>query len=251
MTQDRMTVLFFELFTGLPRQGPGDAASTLRALSLVPGIGPQTRVLNPGAGTGLEARVLAENAPVQITAIDNHQPYVEELNRQAHALGIADRLKGHVGDMHRLEFPPGSFDLIWCEGSIYLVGFEQGLRDWHRLLTPDGHVALTEVCWRNLDPPPECAAFWAQEYPAIRDVPARLGAIEACGYQLMAHFPLPAMAWWDDYYGPLQRRIVEFRVRHNGDADAQQLADSVQREIDLWHRYSEFYGFEFFVMRRR
>jgi SAM-dependent methyltransferase len=247
-----MTVLFFEMFTGLPRQGPGDAASTLRALSLVPGIGRQTRVLNPGCGTGLEARVLAQNAPVRIVAIDNHQPYVEELNRQAQVLGIADRLKGHVGDMHQLdEFPAGSFDLVWCEGSIYVVGFERGLRDWYRLLAPDGHIVLTEVCWRSPDPPQECASFWAQEYPAIRDVPARLGAIEECGYQLIGHFPLPATAWWDDYYGPLQRKINQFRVRHDGNSDAQQLANSVQREIDMWHRYSKFYGFEFFVMRRR
>ncbi len=250
MTQDRMAVLFFEMFTGLPRQGPGDPASTLRALSLVPGIGPHTRVLNPGSGTGFEARVLAQNAPVRIVAIDNHEPYVQELNRQAQVLGIADRLKGQVGDMHRLEFPPGSFDLVWCEGSIYVVGFERGLHDWHRLLAADGHIALTEVCWRRPDPPPDCAAFWAQEYPAIRDVPARLGAIEECGYQVIGHFPLPA-AWWDDYYGPLQRNIHEFRAGHDRDTDAQQLADSVQREIDMWRQYSEFYGFEFFVMRRR
>ena len=36
MSQDRMTTLFFELFSGLPRQGPGDTASTLRALAAVP-----------------------------------------------------------------------------------------------------------------------------------------------------------------------------------------------------------------------
>ena len=44
--QDRMTSLFFELFTGLPRQGPGDDASTLKALALVPDVGPDTRVLD-------------------------------------------------------------------------------------------------------------------------------------------------------------------------------------------------------------
>src|SRR5438067_13926130 len=52
MTQERTTILFFELFSGLPRQGPGDAASTLRALALVPGIGPESHVLDLGCGTG-------------------------------------------------------------------------------------------------------------------------------------------------------------------------------------------------------
>ena len=170
MTQDRIATLFFEMFTGLPRQGPGDATSTLRALSLVPEVGAQTRVLIPGCGTGLEARLIAHHAPVRILAIDNHPPFVEEFNRQAHALGLADRVEARVGDMHRLEFPSGSFDLVWCEGAIYVVGFT-GLREWRHLLAPGGHIALTEVCWTKPDPPPECMAFWTQEYPAIRDVP--------------------------------------------------------------------------------
>jgi SAM-dependent methyltransferase len=245
-----MTTLFFELFTGLPRQGPGDAASTLRALSLVPGVGPQTRVLMPGCGTGLEARLIARHAPVRILGIDNHSPYVEEFNRQVHALGFADRAEARVGDMHRLELSPGAFDLVWCEGAIYVVGFEEGLREWRGLLAPDGHVALTEVCWTQSDPPPECQAFWAQEYPDIRDVPSRLRVITECGYEPVAHFPLPASAWWDDYYRPLQEGLLQFRVRHEGETDAQQLADSVQREIDMWKKYSGFYGYEFFVMRR-
>ena len=245
-----MTSLFFELFTGLPRQGPGDAASTLRALSLVPGVGPQTRVLNPGCGTGLEARLLAQHAPVRILAIDNHPPYVEEFNREARAHGCADRVEARVGDMHALDVPPGSFDLVWCEGAIYVVGFETGLRAWHRWLAPGAHVAVTEVCWRRPDPPPECAAFWAQEYPAIRDVPSRLRVIEECGYEPVGHFPLPPSAWWDDYYRPLQEAIGHFRQRHDGEVDALQLADSVQREIDVWHRYSDFYGYDFFIMRR-
>ena len=250
MTQDRMTTLFFEMFTGLPRQGPGDAASTLRALSLVPGVVAQTRVLIPGCGTGLEARLIAQHARVRILAIDNHPPYVEEFNREVHTLGITDRVEARVGDMHRLDFPPGSFDLVWCEGAIYVVGFETGLREWRRLLAPGGHIALTEVCWRKPDPPPECAAFWAQEYPAINDVAARLRVITECGYEPVVHFPLPASAWWDDYYRPLQQKILQFRDRHVGETDAQQLADSVQREIDVWKEYSDFYAYEFFVMRR-
>jgi SAM-dependent methyltransferase len=250
MSQDRMTTLFFEMFTGLPRQGPGEAASTLRALSLVPGVGPQTRVLIPGCGTGLEARLIAQHAPVRILGIDNHPPYVEEFNRQAHALGFAGRVEARVGDMQRLELPAGSFDLVWCEGSIYVVGFDAGLRAWRPLLAPGGHVALTEVCWTKPDPPPECLAFWTQEYPAIDEVPSRLRVIAECGYDLVAHFPLSPSAWWEDYYDPLQQKILEFRRRHEGETDAQQLADSVQREIDVRREHGDFYEFEFFVMRR-
>jgi SAM-dependent methyltransferase len=251
MTQDRTTMLFFEMFSGLPRQGPGDAASTLKALALVPDVGPETRVLDLGCGTGLQTRLLAQHSPARFVAIDNHPPFVQELSGYAKASGLADRLEAHVADMHHLDFPPGSFDVIWCEGAIWVVGFDAGLRAWRRLLVPGGHLAVTEVCWTRSDPPPECRAFWAQEYPAIRDVSALLTTAGECGYETVGHFTLPPSSWWDDYYAPLQRNLTEFRERHRAEIDAQDLADHVQREIDMWHRYSQFYSYEFLVLRAR
>ena len=249
MTADRVTALFFELFSGLPRQGPGTAASTRRALELVPGVGPRTRVLDVGCGTGAQTLVLALDSPARIVAVDNHPPYIDVLNREAHRLGVADRLEARVADMRRLDFPDRSFDLIWCEGAIYNVGVEAGLRDWRRLLRHGGHVALTEVCWRKPEPPAECAAFWEREYPAIRTTAALLEAVDACGYRTVGHFPLPASAWWDDYYRPLQDNLTAFRKRHRDAPDAQELADQCQNEIDVWHAHSAFYGYEFLVLR--
>ena len=251
MAPDRAAALFFELFSGLPRQGPGDTASTRRALGLVPGVGPQTRVLDVGCGTGAQSLVLADSSPACIVAVDNHLPFIDALNREARSLGIADRLEARVADMRSLDFADGSFDLIWCEGAIYNVGVEAGLRDWRRLLRRNGHVALTEACWRRPDPPAECTAFWNREYPAIRDTSALLEAAGACGYETVGHFPLPPSAWWDDYYRPLQDNVTAFRRRHRGEPDAQELADQCQHEIDIWHACSEFYGYEFLVLRVR
>ena len=251
MARDRMTMLFFELFSDLPRQGPGDVASTLRALALIPDVGAETRILDVGCGSGMQTIPLAQHTPATIVAIDHHPPFIEELKRRAVAAHVDARIDARVEDMRELRYPDGSFDLIWCEGAIYVVGFEEGLRSWHRLLTTGGHMAITEVCWMKDDVPPECAAFWEREYPAIADVPARLSTIERSGYEIAGHFPLPASAWWDDYYRPLEQNIAAFRKRHHGEADAQELADSVQQEIDLWKKYSDFYGYQFFIMRRR
>jgi len=251
MAPDRATALFFELFSGLPRQGPGDAASTRRALGLVPGVGPRTRVLDIGCGTGAQSLVLAHASPARIVAVDNHAPFVDALKREARRLGIAGRLEARVADMRSLDFADGSFDVIWCEGAIYNVGVEAGLSDWRRLLRRNGHVALTEACWRKPHPPAECAAFWNREYPAIRDTPALLEAVEACGYETVGHFPLPASAWWGDYYRPLQDNVNAFRERHLDAPDAQELADQCQHEIDIWRAYSEFFGYEFLVLRVR
>ena len=155
MAPDRATALFFDLFSGLPGQGPGTTASTRRALGLVPGVGSRTRVLDIGCGTGAQTQVLADSSPARIVAIDNHPPFIDALNGEARRLNLTDRLQARVADMRSLDFADGSFDLIWCEGAIYNVGVEAGLRDWRRLLRRDGHVALTEVCWNKPEPPAE------------------------------------------------------------------------------------------------
>ena len=80
-------------------------------------------MLDIGCGTGAQTLVLAHGSPSRIVAIDNHSPFIDALNREAHRLGITDRLEAHVADMRSLDFADGSFDLIWCEGAIYDVGF--------------------------------------------------------------------------------------------------------------------------------
>lgn len=117
--------------------------------------------------------MLAHSSPARIVAVDNLQPFIDVQNREARRLGITNRLEARVADMRRLDFADGSLDLIWCEGAIYNMRVEAGLRDWLRLLPRNGHVALTEVCWRKPEQPATCVAFWNQEYPAIRDTPPR------------------------------------------------------------------------------
>jgi ubiquinone/menaquinone biosynthesis C-methylase UbiE len=245
-----MTSLFFEIFSSdLPRQGPGDRASTLKALALVPNVGPGTRILDVGCGSGPQTLVLAEASHAAILAVDTHEPFISALIQQTQMLGLAGRVDARVGDMRHLDYPPGSFDLLWCEGAIYIMGFEAALRDWRRLLTPGGHLVVSEIVWTRPNPPSECATFWEREYPAISDVPTMLANIRRCGYETVGHFTLPPSSWSDEYYQPLQRKLAPFRERHKGENDAQELADQVQREIDMWRAYSDFYSYEFFVMR--
>ena len=85
----------------------------------------------------------------------------------------------------------------------------------------------------------------------MRDTATLLEAIDGCGYETVGHLPLPASAWWDDYYRPLQDNVIRFRKRYPDVPEARALADQCQREIDVWRGYSEFYGYHFFVLRAR
>ena len=76
-------------------------------------MGRQTRVLDVGCGTGAQTLELASSSQAHIVAVDNHPPFIDELNRKARELGIANRLEDRVCDMRRLDFASGCFDVIW------------------------------------------------------------------------------------------------------------------------------------------
>src|SRR5512136_54584 len=233
--------LFFELFSGLPRQGPGDSDCTRRALSLVPPLGPAARILDIGSGTGTQTLNLATFSPASIVAVDLHLPFVEELNRRAARLGVGVRVHACVGDMSRLPFRPRHFDLLWSEGAIYIIGFDAGLDAWRVLLRPGGHLALSELCWLDSAPPRECVEYFASEYPALRSIEANRAAAERAGYEVVGNFCLPPSAWWRDYYGPLGVNLAAFRTRHAGDPAADAVAGQTEREIEMFRRYSDCY----------
>lgn len=243
--------VFFELHKDLPREGPGSDESTLRALTIISkAAGPPRRILDVGCGPGRQTLVLAKHTGAEITAVDTHQPYLDELRRRAERAGLSHRIATRNCSMKVMPFADESFDLVWAEGSIYLMGFEEGLRNWRRILTPGGCLAATEVAWLTPDPPAEVREFWNAAYPAIKMVDQILEAVRGCAYELLGHFELPESAWWDDYYCPLEKRMVALRERFAGDEAVLQALDAEQQEIDFYRRYSDVYGYVFYLARK-
>jgi SAM-dependent methyltransferase len=243
-------VILHELFDpSLPRLGPGDDDCTRRALAELK-LSPPRRVLDLGCGNGAPTLVLARELAGPILAVDNHEPYLAELRRRAVAAGVGDKIETRCRDMRELGPDAGPFDLIWSEGALFVMGFRNALAACRQLLAPGGKMAVTELCWLAPEPPDECRRFFGEHYPDLATVDEDLAAMRACGYEITGHFPLPESAWSENYYPPIEARLPAFRERHAGDGDHLAFADSVQAEIDLYRRYSRYYGYEFFLMRR-
>ncbi len=241
--------IFWELHKDLSREGPGNEASTHKALAMAKSLPTKVRVLDLGCGPGAQTISLAKVLNGDIIALDLHEPFLEQLKTRAQEEGLSSRIHARKADMAALEFEPASFDLIWSEGAIYNMGFKRGLDEWRRYLKPGGYIAVSELCWLRKDPPEELAAYWASDYPAMKDIAANLAIIAGLGYELVGHFTLPQECWRDEYYRPLGKRIAALRVAHSGDEEALSVLDLCQQEIDLYERYSGYFGYEFFVMK--
>ncbi len=239
---------FFEIHRDLPREGPGSAESTGQAFSLLTDLPPRPRILDIGCGPGMQTLDLASLTLGSILAVDNHQPYLDQLSAEAARRGIADRIETVNADMAALDLPPGSFDLIWAEGSAYVMGFEHALRAWHPLLRRPGYLAATEIIWTTPDAPTELRRFWAEEYPGMQDTESNLAAIRRAGYRVLGHFELPASDWWQYYYTPMEKRLERLRRTSADDPEVLAVVELHQREIDLYREYCGYYGYVFYVI---
>jgi len=241
---------FFELHSGLPREGPGDDSITRRAVELLPELPADPVVVDAGCGPGGQTLVLARELGVKVTAIDIWEPFVEALKGRAKRAGLSHLIEARQGDMSALPFEPGTVDLIWCEGAIYQIGFAEGLELWRTLLPKGGIVAASEAVWTVENPPDEVREMWEREYPAITDAMGCVARAANAGYETLDHFTLPPESWWTEYYGPLEERVEELRPRAADDPVLAQVLLEAELELDMHRRFGHTYSYEFLMMKK-
>jgi ubiquinone/menaquinone biosynthesis C-methylase UbiE len=245
----RVRRVFFDVHSGLPREGPGNRDCTARALALARPLPEWPRVLDVACGPGMQTMDLAALLPdAGIVAVDSHAPFLAEVQRRAVDGGAADRVATVLGDMAALPFPADSFDLVWCEGAAYIMGLAQALRAWRPLLSPRGRLALTEAVWLRPDTPEAVRRCWSADYPGMGDVESCRRLVRKCGYALRGDFVLPESAWWEDYYAPMQARLTQLAPRYAGDAVAEVVLSACREEIETYQKFAGYYGYVFLVM---
>ena len=213
----------------------------------------QLSILDVGCGSGAQTLILARQDGARVVAIDNHLPFLDELERRAQAAGLADKIETHVHDMAEMEellADHQPFDVVWAEGSLYVMDFAEGLRACRGMLKPGGGLAASELTWLRPDAPKECRDYFAAQYPAMRDVAGNLALMKDCGYDVLGHFTLPESAWWLPYYQPLATRVAELREKYRDDAAKLEMLVWVDEEIEMYRRFSTYYGYVFYLARR-
>ena len=166
--------LICEYYSSVERQGPGSPEVTIKALSFIDNLTSESRIADIGCGTGGQTMVLAQNAPGHINGIDLFPAFIDLFNSNAVKLNLQERVKGTVESMDKLHFQNEELDLIWSEGAIYNIGFEQGLKEWRKFLKPGGYIAVSEASWFTEERPEEITDFWMDAYDGIDTIPNKV-----------------------------------------------------------------------------
>ncbi len=242
--------LLIDLHVDSERQGPGSDACTKKALQLT-GLNREKplQIADLGCGTGASAMVLAEELNAKVLAVDFLQPFLDALNARSSERGIGDQIDTICSSIDDLPFEDQSLDMIWSEGAIYNIGFENGARAWKRYLKPGGYLVASEITWLTRERPAELTQHWESEYPEIGLASEKFEVLEQLGYIPEAYFILPEDCWLDHYYKPMQDRFEAYLERNNQSDDARAVVAGEQAEIDLYRKYKSFFGYGMYVAR--
>jgi ubiquinone/menaquinone biosynthesis C-methylase UbiE len=201
---------------------------TRKAFRMLPKLD-KPRILDIGCGSGVPTMELARLSNGEVIGLDIDQDMLEMLRGKVRKAGLSDRVKVMHCSLLDMEFPDESFDIVWTEGSIFVIGFQKGLQEWKRLLKPGGFMVVHDERG-NLE--------------------EKLGQISSCGYELLGYFELDKETWWSEYFAPLEKLVLETRKKGTDSPGVLEELQEARRELDMFRKNPERNSSVCFVMKK-
>jgi len=243
--------LIIDLHKNSERQGPGSEEETLKALEFMNLPSDRNlKIADIGCGSGGQTITLSQNLNGEITAVDLFPEFLDELNEKSEKLGFKEKIVTLEKSMDDLPFNSEELDVIWAEGAIYNIGFENGVKKWKDYLKIGGYLAVSEITWITNSRPSEIEDFWTQEYPEIDVASNKIKILENNGYTLVGYFYLTQNSWIDNFYKPMEERFEAFLERNNNSELARKVVKENKYEIELYQKYKDYYNYGFYIARK-
>ena len=71
------------------------------------------------------------------------------------------------------------------------------------------------------------------------------------GFHLISNFTLPESSWFDSYYLPMEKELFRLNEKYQDNEIALGIFEEMQNEIDFYKKYSDYYGYEFFIVQKK
>jgi ubiquinone/menaquinone biosynthesis C-methylase UbiE len=201
---------------------------SMKAFNLLPKI-KKGRLLDIGCGTGVPTILIATHSDFEIIAIDIDQELLDILDNKIKNQGLEDRIKTRNLSLFELDFPEESFDVIWAEGSLNIIGFKRGLTEWERLIKKGGFLVI---------------------HDDATNIKNKLEIIKNTGYKIIEHFVLPDDAWELKYCIPLHERIKKIKNNHKNKPEILKNLKRYEEEIDMFKTDPEQFRSAFYIIQK-
>jgi ubiquinone/menaquinone biosynthesis C-methylase UbiE len=201
---------------------------TERAYQYIPHI-EKPHILDVGCGTGVPTMKLAELCHCTMVALDIDREALARLDQKIREAGLENRIRTMRLSIKKMDFTGNTFDIIWAEGAISVVGFKKGLMGWKRFLKKGGFLAL---------------------HDDAADKEKKMDLVDKCGYHLVGHFYLDKDTWRDLYFAPLEKRVLELKKKYGDNPAALKELRGADRDV-AWYKSNPDRCDSFFLVMQK
>ena len=236
-------LFFYMAYKDLDRLSPGSEDTTLEVLDKIDADG-NLNILDIACGVGTSTLLIAgyfKDSTVE--AFDLFKHYIDRLDEKIAENNFQDRVFTYVMDMRDPDFANEDFDIVFCEASAEIMGFKKALKDWKRLLKPNGYMIVSDVSWLQ-KPSAESRDFWKNTYAEVDTIDNKISQIKE-DYEFVDYVVVPKSDW-EDYYKKLEVNLNKLA----SDKSAKDFVKQLRKEIEVYRRNSDDYSYVFYIMRK-
>jgi ubiquinone/menaquinone biosynthesis C-methylase UbiE len=186
-------------------------------------------ILDIGCGSGVPTILLAKISGGEITALDNNPSALYLLQKKLKSKGLDKKVHIVEDSILNLDFPEESFDIIWAEGSVFVMGFEESIKSWGIFLKRGGFLVIHD------------------DYTNKEE---NLEFVKKSSYHLLGQFDLSCTVWWEEYYAPLEDLVKKFQADYPHDSEIKGELDADQKGIE-WCRSGSSMASSFIIIQKK
>ena len=237
---------FYVAYKDLDRLSAGSVDTTHKVLDKIDiDSSSKLNILDIACGKGTSTVLLAQYFKnSEIEAFDLFKHYIDELNEKISQNQLQNRVFGYCMDMRDPDFANEEFDIVFCESSIEIIGFRQGLTEWKRLLKLGGYMVVSDLTWLK-KPRSDSKKFFKAIYSEIDSLENKISQIEKIGYEFIDYVIVPKKDW-TDYYSKLEKNLNSL----SDDKSAGDFTSQIKREIENYRRNGDDYSYVFYIAKK-
>jgi len=204
-------------------------ADEIGAFARRAGIAAGTSVLDIGSGTGGPACYLAQGLGCRVLGVDVSVVGHAQAEARARDNGLTRLVEFRLGDIHAIELPAGTFDVVfgldaWC----HIPRRAALLQRCARLLRPGGRVAFYDHAERRPLPEEQHQRFCAWwRFAGLETPQSYVDALEAAGLELL--FQEDTSAYAVRFYTRVLERYRAERVRFEAARGPERYQEGLER----------------------
>lgn len=234
---------FYLAYSDLDRLSPGSDETTIEVLKRIDNKN-LSNILDIGCGVGQATILLAEFfKDSTVEAIDLFNHYLTVLDEKIAENNLGDRVFTYRMDMKDPDFANEEFDMVYCEAAVEIMGFGKALKEWKRLLKPDGYLVVSDISWIS-KPSSESKKFWKNTYGEVDFIENKISQIKDEGYEFIDYVTVPKEDW-KRYCDKLEINLNSLK----GDKSARDFVGQLKKEIEVYRRNSDDYSYVFYIMK--